>query len=283
MSETRSGQAVQYGGELLRYDVVLERLPIELAHVFVPTEFDASTKAWADDVLARPHGVASMAALALARQVMSDYDANGMLGAHDMRVLGTDQWRRLLGDRSELTLLDVGAGEGQVTDELRPLCRDVVTTELSSSMARRLRRRGYRCHGIDVAEEALPDNERQRFDLIAALNVIDRTSRPYALIGALAKMLEEGGRLVCAAPLPLSPHVHVGPMTVRPDEILPKATESWEAGAAKLAGLFFPACGLRVTALTRAPYLCRGTRRAPLVALDDAIFVCKRAGSVVAG
>ena len=57
-----------------------------------------------------------MAALALARQVMGDYDANGMLGAHDMRVLGTDQWRRLLGDRSELTLLDVGAGEGQVPD-----------------------------------------------------------------------------------------------------------------------------------------------------------------------
>ena len=50
--------------------------------------------------------------------------------------------RQLLGI-SGGTLLDVGAGSGEVTKELGRLFNDVLVTEASAPMARRLARRGY--------------------------------------------------------------------------------------------------------------------------------------------
>ena len=39
---------------------------------------------------------------------------------------------------------------------------------------------------------------------------------------------------------------------------------------------FLVPSGCRVTALTRAPYLCSGTAREPVEVLDDVIFVLER-------
>ena len=95
----------------LSYTCERDALSPALREVFVELDADASTRAWIDDCIARPHGAMITAARSVARKVMSDFDANGMLGAHDMRVLGTDQARHLLGcDRIGGRLLDVGAG-----------------------------------------------------------------------------------------------------------------------------------------------------------------------------
>lgn len=42
-------------------------------------------------------------------------------------------------------LLDVGAGDGNVTRRLAPLFDDITVTEASKYMGNRLRGRGYRC------------------------------------------------------------------------------------------------------------------------------------------
>lgn len=276
-------RAESYQGANAHYACDVEAFPPALRARWRPLDMDASTKRWIDDAVARPHGRAAMAALAIARSVMSDYDANGLVGAHDMRVLGTDQARRLFaaaGVKEGGSLLDVGAGEGHVTDELAPLFSRVVTTELSTGMARRLRGRGYECHTIDLAEERLSDAaETEGFDCIALLNVIDRTSRPYRLVERLRTLLRPGGVLLCTVPLPLKPHVHVGPVTVDPEEVLPtprgKGRARFEDCMASLAEVFFPACGLEPTVLSRVPYLCRGDRKKPVIALDDAVFLCR--------
>jgi 16S rRNA A1518/A1519 N6-dimethyltransferase RsmA/KsgA/DIM1 with predicted DNA glycosylase/AP lyase activity len=67
----------------------------------------------------------------------------GWMGFGKMHVVSTEQCRLLLGEGLE-SLLDVGAGEGSVTDCMAPLFQNVVTTEASPSMAQRLRERGYR-------------------------------------------------------------------------------------------------------------------------------------------
>ena len=272
---------VIYKGAKVHYACDTEAFPPGLRTLWRPLDLDASTRGWIDDAVANPHGRAAMAALAIARSVMSDYDANGLVGAHDMRVVGTEQARQLfsaVGLPAGGTLLDVGAGEGQVTDELAPLFENVITTELSTSMARRLRGRGYECHALDLAEERLPGHHNG-FDCISLLNVIDRTSRPYRLVERLRGMLREDGVLLCTVPLPLKPHVHVGPVTVDPEEILPtprgKSRAQFAAHMSALAELFFPACGFEVVLLSRVPYLCRGDRKRPVIALDDAVFLCR--------
>ena len=88
-----------------------------------------------------------------------------------------------------------------------------------------------------------------------------------------------GGWLLIAVPLPLQPHVHVGPATVDPEEMLPADRSSWEAAARELERALLRPLGYDVRALARTPYLCRGGSRRPVVQLDDALFLCTRAVS----
>ncbi len=266
VSETYRHLALAYGAES-------ERLG-PLRHAFVRLALDEDTRAWIDDAIAHPHSEWMLTAKVVARQVLSDYDANGLVGVHDMRVLGEAQWRHLLGETSG-ALLDIGAGEGQVTDALAPLHATVETTEMSAMMARKLRARGYPCHRVDLASEELPGEPRQ-FDTVAMLNVIDRTHRPLALVAAARALLTPHGRLVVSVPLPLRPHVHVGAHTVDPEEILPRDERGFEEGARALAEKLFAPLGLLVEGVSRAPYLCRGGASKPVLVLDDAIFVCRK-------
>ena len=256
----------------LHYGCELEQLAAPLREAFVQLDADASTRAWIDECIARPHGAMISAARAVARKVMSDFDANAMLGAHDMRVLGTDQLRQLLGtERIGGRLLDVGAGDGNVTAEFEPIVDSIVATETSSPMVDRLRKRGWTAHETDLVEGGLPEDGT--FELIALLNVIDRTARPISLLEALRPLLAPAGRMILAVPFPLKPHVHVGPLTVDPEELLPIADEGWEAQAEALDTLLFTPLGYRIDVVSRVPYLCRGTKREPVITLDDAIFM----------
>lgn len=271
--------ATAYRGVTLRYGLDPERLGPALAARAQWLDADPATRAWIDHALEHPHSGWTLAARGALSKVMSDYDANGLLGTHDMRVLGSAQWRTLLGERLHGRLLDVGAGDGHVTAELLGAMshvEGVVTTELSPKMAARLRQRGYRCHELDLATHALP--EAGPFDVIAMLNVLDRSARPLTLLERLRDLLAQGGRLLLAVPLPLSPHVHVGPLTLEPDERLPLDDRSFEHAARTLTELCFDPLGLDVASLSRAPYLCRGSSQRPVVVLDDAVFVLARRG-----
>ena len=268
-----------YRGVVLRYGIDRAKLPAALARAVVPMDADPETRAWVDDAMENPVPALAMHARKLAAKVMSDYDANGMLGTHDMRVLGTEQWRRLFGGAPGGTLLDVGAGDGHVTDTLAPLFESVATTETSPQMAKRLRKRGYPCHEVDLVENPLEGTEP--FDVVTLLNVLDRTHRPLSLLEAIAGLLREGGALVAAVPFPLSPHVHVGPVTVDADEPLPIDRSSWEAQATALAELVFAPNGFVVEGLSRVPYLCRSAKQRPVLTLDDAIFLCRKRGTSV--
>lgn len=278
MATGSSGVTDSYRHLELAYGADLERLG-PLRQAFVRLALDEDTRAWIDDAIAHPHSEWMLKAKVVARQVLSDYDANGLVGVHDMRVLGAAQWRQLLGGAGG-ALLDVGAGEGQVTDALAPLHARVETTEMSAMMARKLRARGYPCHRVDLASEALPGEPRQ-FDTVAMLNVVDRTHRPLALVAAARDLLAPRGRLVVTVPLPLRPHVHVGARTVDPEEILPRDERGFEEGVRALADGLFAPLGLAVERVSRAPYLCRGGAAEPVLVLDDAIFVCRRRGQLL--
>lgn len=149
------------------------------------------------------------------RKFRSDFDVNGLLGSYPLHLLSTGQLQALLagaerGPARFAKALDIGAGVGLVTDQLRPLCDEVVTTETSSGMAKRLREAGYECWEEDVAEtvggrvyshagaaegtETHP-TERPRadqdgsFSLVSMLNVIDRSPQPAGLLRAAHRLL----------------------------------------------------------------------------------------------
>lgn len=269
---------LRHRGHRIRFEAKRADLSALLRERFVELPPDDATLQWIDDAIDRPNKGLALAARAVARAVLSDYDANALAGTHDMRVVGTAQLERLLaatGLSAGGRLLDVGAGDGHVTAELAPLFDEVETTELSKGMAKRLREKGHRCHEVDLVHQRLEPTEP--FDAIALLNVIDRTSHPISLLETLPSLMAPGAWLLIAVPLPLAPHVHVGPATVDPEEMLPIDRESWEAAASVLEADLLRPLGYDVRALSRVPYLCRGSKRRPVVQLDDALFLCTRA------
>lgn len=249
-----------------------ENLPPELASRFVPLGPRAEDDAWA--AAQRPHSALASAARGLLRRAMSDYDANGLLGMHPMRLLGTEQWRDLFAHAGLVpreTLLDIGAGDGGVTATLAPLVSRVVASETSGPMARRLRAHGYEVILGDLADDSV------RVDTgiatVALLNVIDRSARPRSLVRRAATF---GDQLLVSVPLPLRPHVDLGGRTVDPDEPLPPARATWEEGAGSLLDEWLPALGWRAQAFSRVPYRSRGSGSAAVVSLDALVALCTR-------
>lgn len=238
------------------------RLPAALADLFEPLPADP----WIDAFVAaaRPHGGLKAAAHAGLRRFVSDFDADGLLGTHPMALLGEASWEALVGRGARL--LDVGAGSGDVTAQARVLFDEIVTTETSRPMARRLRRRGFECHRVDLARVRL---DERPFDVVSLLNVLDRTDRPRTLLRAAVSQLAPGGRLLLSVPLPAAPHVDRGALTVDPDEPMAGYGETWEAALADLCADLLGE--LTLERLARAPYLTVG--KEGLRALDAALVV----------
>lgn len=276
------------------YDCDLSALPKELRARFVQLDYDASTRAFVEGVREARTSRARTALFMLLRRFLSDYDAYGMLGMYSMHVLSLEQWTVLLGPwlatfgavathtpgsalslTSRARLLDIGAGDGGVTARAAPLFAEVTATEASRPLRKRLRKRGFRVIEHDLGKAPWPHDER--FDVVSAWNVLDRTARPRTLLANMRALLAENGRMLLSLPLPLRPHVHVGPTTIDQDETLPTADDSFESGVATLCTELFAPAGLRVLAFSRVPYLCQGDAKAPLYILDDAVFVCERA------
>ncbi len=257
----------------LEHDCQRSQLPSALAARFVRLDDDAGLRTWLGDVERRRAGPFKTLAQRVLRGYMSDFDANAVLDIYSMYLLSTPSWQRLLGGRTPgRRLLDVGAGSGDVTVELSPLFDDVVTTELSRGMARRLRRRGFRCVRADLATDPVPDPP---YEVISCLNVLDRCPRPLSLLERLRAAVAPGGRLVIAMPLPYAPLFYEGPRTLDPAEPLPCQAATWEGGAAELARRVLIPRGLEIEHLARAPYLSAGDSKAPVYELDDVIAVCK--------
>ena len=261
---------------MLWYDCDTAKLPEALAERFVRLDEDSEARAFLARAEARRPGWVKTIALRLLERLVSDYDAYGMLGMYDMHLLSTRQFRALLPDVPDgARLLDVGAGGGGVTERAAPLFGEVVATETSGPLRKRLSARGFRVVEHDLGRAPWPGPER--FGVVSVLNVLDRTARPRSLLSHAVDTLAGGGRLLLSVPLPLRPHAYAGARVVDPEEPLPRLDGGWEACVGELVSAVIEPAGLRVERLTRVPYLSEGDASRPLYVLDAAVLVCVRA------
>ena len=270
---------VELEGLLFRYQCRLERLPDALKERFVQLGRDRALSEYLERVRHARHGRIMTALHHALRAYLSDFDINGILGTYPMHVLGTEQWRfllePLLAQDQNGCLLDVGAGNGDVTSALSPLFARTLTTETSRAMAWRLRRRGFTCQHVDLAEASA---EGGPFDAIACLNVLDRCDRPLTLLGNLRAQLKNRGLLIIALVLPYQPFVYAGATSRDPTERLALSADSWEASVGELCSRVLVPLGLTIESVSRVPYLSGGDARHPIYELDDVVVVCRAIG-----
>tara|TARA_B110000208_G_scaffold179351_1_gene228092 strand:- start:1745 stop:2734 length:990 start_codon:yes stop_codon:yes gene_type:complete len=268
------------------YAIRQSRLPASIARLVVPlNQDDSSTAAFIDECVhtSPPRCWKSYAAACL-RVCFSVTTANGAVGRGQMHVLSTAQLRTiLLAVRStqppstkssrRQRLLDVGAGDGTVTAQLAPLFDEVVTTEVSSSMARSLRARRWRCVQTADLAELLP-SEAGRYDVVTLLNLLDRCSQPRALLTAAKTLLAPDGVLLIAVVLPFEPFVERGPCKLRPAERLPILARDFEGAVAEIVRDVLAPAGLAARVVSRVPYLCKGDMTSKYYVISDAIVAC---------
>lgn len=274
----------QHLGLKLNYGANLPMLAA--AHApFTQLSMDQST---ADYILASDaarHGLITTWLHRFLRGFLSDFDINGILGTYPMHVLSRAQWQTLLQasgqplfDRETWgRLLDIGAGRGDATAELGQLFSEVVVTETSRHMAKRLRKLGYECIAEDISSR---DDLKHQFDVVSLLNVLDRCDRPMSLLATARQVVKPGGMMLLALVLPYKPFVYDHGQPRAPLERLAIQSTHFELAAAEFVTRCLLPLGLEVLTLSRCPYLSGGDAYAPLYELDDLIVVCRAHGDI---
>ncbi|GFT86860.1 methyltransferase-like protein 9, partial [Nephila pilipes] len=103
-------------------------------------------------------------------------------------------------------MLDLGAGDGKVTEVMARHFRNTYTTEVSGVMRRVLASKKFGL--LDVDKWANADEGPRYFDLISCLNLLDRCDRPITLLQQIRNKLNpDTGILILAVVLPFNQYV----------------------------------------------------------------------------
>ncbi|XP_066977912.1 protein-L-histidine N-pros-methyltransferase-like [Macrobrachium rosenbergii] len=156
----------------------------------------------------------------------------------------------------------------------------VDVTEASPVMRRRLRDLGYRV--LDTWKW-MDETESIRYDVITALNLLDRCDTPRTLLRDIHKKLTDHGSLVIALVLPFCPYVETGSADNLPSENLGISGSTTEEQVNSLATEVFPSLGFKLVKWTRLPYLCEGDIDQAFYWLSDVVLVLQKSESSLLG
>jgi SAM-dependent methyltransferase len=231
----------------------------------------------------------------------SHTDAAGYLGHVKLFPASEEQLRRALMSKQQhttptsvegTTMLDIGAGEGTVTETLAAALgvekpSRVWTIETSAPHQQSLAQRGF--HSVGSFDDLPPTSA---FDVVTLLHVLDRCEQPLALLELTAERVAPGGLLIVATPLPFCAKVWSGrfgrvlasrppdaPLQLSPHAVC-DAKPTFEVSVSSFAASVLAPLrdiGLQIESWTRLPYLFCGTARTHH-ALDSVLFVLRREG-----
>ncbi|CAF0948252.1 unnamed protein product [Adineta ricciae] len=257
--------------QLARIDLLRE----EYRQLFVEFHEDEETKAFLQQSQEKSDNIPVQILHSLASSLLTVFiartSANGLIGRGRMFVYSTAQFKSLLDitDSQQvplLSLLDIGAGDGCVTERMAPVFDKVYATEMSSIMQWRLSNFGYTVLGIDNWGDL-------KFDVITCLNVLDRCEKPLSLLKKIREHLNsDHGRVIIALVLPFKPYVEYN-NDHHPDEAIRIKSRLVEEQINEFVVNVFQPLGFRLKKLCRLPYLCEGDMERSYYFLSDYIFV----------
>jgi 2-polyprenyl-3-methyl-5-hydroxy-6-metoxy-1,4-benzoquinol methylase len=197
--------------------------------------------------------------------------ANGLIGRGRMFVYSTAQFKTLLdidsNQQSQLTsLLDIGAGDGSITQRMADLFKNIYATEMSSIMQWRLSNYGYKILDTDQWGDV-------KFDVISCLNVLDRCEKPLSLLKKIREHLNpDSGRVIISLVLPFKPYFEYN-NDHSPNESIHIQGRLPEEQINEFILNVFQPLGFQLKKLSRLPYLCEGDMERSYYFLSDYIFV----------
>lgn len=213
---------------------------------------------------------------------MTSTSINGLLDRGSMFVFSARQLQSLypdlesVKDQPDSRLLDLGAGDGKVTQVMAQFFKETYVTEVSPVMRRILSRKGYSALEVEDWHES-----SRSFDLISCLNLLDRCDKPLTILNQMISRLKPDGRIMMALVLPISQYVESGrPGHLsddhRPSEILNVTGDTFEQQLLSLERNILTPAGLEIVKWTRLPYLCEGDLDLSFYWLHDVVMLLRR-------
>lgn len=262
------------------YRCDLNSVPDGLRDLFIQSSLDHETDVFLETCFEKSDWMFTQFFHALAKVVlcwfMTRTSINGFLGRGSMFVFSVIQFERLLGIESidgwrGEALLDLGAGDGKVTDNMAKYFNNVYATEISPVMSKILSKKGYRVLDVETWSE-----EPIEYDVISCLNLLDRCDKPLTLLQEIRRKLKpKTGRLLVAVVLPLSQYVESGGRNHAASEKMMVRGRTFEEQLSSFVSNVLVECGFEVLRWTRLPYLCEGDINQAFYWLDDAVLVLK--------
>ncbi|VDN92035.1 unnamed protein product [Brugia pahangi] len=213
--------------------------------------------------------------------VLTKTSINGVLGRGGMHLFSLSQLQEFLDVSAEWVshdkeLLDLGAGDGQITTIMAQLYRTVSVTEASKIMEWRLKQRGFKVVPMNMWYQY------GTYHLVSALNLLDRHYNPSLLLAQLHSVtLRSESLLLLTVVLPLHQYVEFHPTSRanRPDVKITIKGETFEEQAGSLVADILEPAGFELLKWGKLPYLSEGDFRrvdpTPFYHLDDAVFLLK--------
>ncbi|XP_071174436.1 protein-L-histidine N-pros-methyltransferase-like [Mytilus edulis] len=259
------------------YTVDLSKVPEEICAKFLQFNQDEETSQFLNQCYEKSDWLFTQLGHSICKSVlgwfMSSTSINGLLKRGSMFVFSKDQLRQMLHvapDRKGNRLLDLGAGDGMVTDIMAEFYNVVDSTEMSPTMVWRLKEKGFNVIPVDTW-----DNGAVTYDLIGCLNLLDRCDKPMRILQSIHRLLTPTGRAIVAVVLPFEPYVEFNSSDHKPIESLLIKGKTFEEQAASFITDVFQPLGFFVEHFTRLPYLCEGDLNQSFFVLNDAVFVLK--------
>lgn len=114
------------------------------------------------------------------------------------------------------------------------------------------------------------------YDVICALNLLDRCSRPLTLLQQIKNALKPNGLVLVALAWPFRPYVEFSTTNDhKPEELLPVHGQTLEEQAASMMRDVLRPIGFEIVSWSRGPYLCEGDLERTFYHLNDMIFALK--------
>jgi len=258
------------------YYIDIHAFPKLIAEKYEASTYDAGTEEFIEACYEKSDWFFTQVYHSVARSFlgffMSMTSVNGLLNRGAMFVFSEAQFHRFLDIDAEWkadSLLDIGAGDGKVTEKILPHFRHKYATEQSPTMQWRLQEKGFKILEID-------DWANKEYSVITALNLLDRIDTPIKFLRDLHSSVKLGeGIVLLAIVLPYSPCHEKGSSFTDPQEKLPISGETIEEQIISLHDDVFEPNGFEVVKFTRLPYLCEGDLHNDFFLLTDILFWLK--------
>jgi len=264
------------------YQVDMNGVNSEVQQLYYPSSIDGETYEFLNSSIAVSQSMCLQLfytfSTVILRAFITKTTINGLLERGKMFVFSADQLAAFLRiDNTwrpeDKAVIDLGAGDGQVTWRFRPFFNKIYATEASKIMEWRLRQKQF---------HVLPKEDwksRGPFNLISALNLLDRFYDPQQLLADIHEVaLRDDALVLIAVVLPLSHYVEFqvgGRQGNAPTNRIQVIGKTCQSHLNSFVRDVFKPAGFEVIRWTKLPYLCEGDVHKPYYKLDDFLFLLK--------